>query len=135
MGFDLQASKKGHPDWSTGSFSWSWMIGAGVGIPVGTFNGHSPGTFIYMPRPDGLCIQYNDGAKVSAKEAKEMAKIARMLVIKYRQIRIIWDELDAAEQSRRKDAGTYTLPVRDDFVDKMESFAEWAEGSGGFRVW
>lgn len=36
MGFDLTATKpKKEAEWSTGNFSWDWMLGEGVGAPIG----------------------------------------------------------------------------------------------------
>lgn len=137
MGFDLRAKRRDCEDWSTGAFSWSWMMMEGVGLPIGVYPGDGPCTFIFNERPDGLCTQYNDGARVSAKEAKEMAKIAHLLVAKHRAMKNIWNKLSEQEQEQRRNCKvvSYNIPVRDDFIDKMESFANWAVKSGGFRVW
>jgi len=45
--------------------------------------------------------------------------------------------MPASEQQRMRDDRTrlYTLPVRRDFVEETRAFADWAEKSGGFRVW
>jgi len=137
MGMELHARNKAAGQFHWGAFGWSWMLGEGVGLPVGHFHGLSPGEFIYLDRPDGRCLGYNDGAKVSAKEAKDMAKVSRWVVAKQRAMR---QQLERRSQQERDDMAEdkyrlYTLPVRADWVDQLEKFADWAEKSGGFRVY
>lgn len=136
MGMDLSPRNKAAGNFHWGAFGWSWMLAEGVGLPVGHFPGLSPGEFIYLDRPDGRSLGYNDGARVSAKEAKEMAKVSRWIVAKQRAMQQQFES--RSEQQReamREDKyKLYTLPVRTDWVDQLEKFADWAEKSGGFRV-
>lgn len=136
MGFDLTPRNKAAGYFSMGAFSWSWMLNAGVGLPLGHGPGYAPGQFIYAPRPDGLCIEYNDGARVSAKEAKQMAMIARWICDHQDRLYAEWMKVDEAERKRMQDSSArlYTPPVRRDFVEKIRAFADWADRSGGFRI-
>lgn len=136
MGMDLSPRNKSAGKFHWCAFGWSWMLAEGVGLPVGHFPGLSPGEFIYLDRPDGRSLGYNDGARVSAKEAKEMAKVSRWIVAKQRAMQQQFDrrseeEREAMREDRFK---LFTLPVRSDWVDHLEKFADWAEKSGGFRV-
>ena len=137
MGFDLTPRNKEAGDFSMGAFSWSWMLDAGVGLPVGYGVGYAPGQFIYASRPDGACIGYNDGAKVSAKEARQMAMIARWIADHQDRLYEEWMKVPEEEKNRMQDerTGLYKPPVRRDFVDKVRAFADWAEKSGGFLVY
>lgn len=136
MGFDLYARNKEAGDFHMGAFSWTWMLDAGVGLPVGYGPGFSPGTFVFAGRPDGLCVGYNDGARVTAKEARQMAQIARWVADHQDRLHNLWMQ----EPEDRRKAMTddphriYEPPVRRDFVEKVRAFADWADKSGGFRV-
>lgn len=120
-----------------GTFSWSWMLENGVGLPVGYGRGFGPGQFIYLARPDGLCVGYNDGARVSASEAKQMAQVARWLADYQDALYREWEKIPEAERERMIESTrlNYNVPVRRDFVEKVRAFAAWAEKSGGFRVY
>jgi len=137
MGFDLRPRNKKASDFSMGAFSWSWMLDNGVGLPVGYGPGFSPGSFIYRTRPDGKCIGYNDGAKVTAAEAKQMAAVAIWLADYQDDLFAQWEKLSDEERQRMRDSTSnlYTLPVRRDFVAKIRAFAAWAPTSGGFHVY
>lgn len=136
MGFDLYARNKKAGSFSMGAFSWSWMLEQGVGLVVGHGKGIEPASFIYAGRPDGLSLGYNDGARVSAKEAKQMAFIAKLIADHQDRMHNEWEKLTEARQKQILDDryGTYNVPVRKDFVDKTRAFAAFAEVSGGFRV-
>lgn len=134
---NLRARNKTAGEFSWTGFSWSWALNEGVGLPVGHFRGLSPGEFIYLDRPDGMSLGYNDGARVSASEAREMAKLSRWIVAKQRAMRQDFDRRTPEEQAtlledRHK---LYTLPARSDWVDHLEEFSKWADKSGGFRVY
>lgn len=137
MGYDLKPRNKKANKFSINAFSWSWMLEAGVGLPVGYGPGLKHGQFVCYVRPDGLCIESNDGARVTAAEAKEMAKIARY-VADYQDI--LYDQY-AKESDKIRERmqdnvhGIYNCPVRKDFVKNARDFADWAEKSGGFRVY
>lgn len=136
MGMDLYPRNKAADEFHWGAFGWSWMLSEGVGLPVGHFAGLGPGEFIYLDRPDGKSLGYNDGARVSAKEAKDMAKVARWIVAKQRAMHQQLEQRPEHEQEQMREDRhkLYTLPVRKDWIDRLDQFADWAEKSGGFRV-
>jgi hypothetical protein len=137
MGYDLRPRNKSAGSFHMGAFSWGWMLENGVGLPVGYGPGFAPAQFIYRTRPDGKCIGYNDGARVTAAEAKEMAKVARWLADYQEDLYAQW--MKEPEESRQRmqgnTSGLYKCPVRRDFVEKVRAFSEWAGQSGGFRVY
>lgn len=63
----------------------------------------------------------NDGFPVSAFEAKVMARVARNFVLLNRP-----NPSDPNFVPAR--------PIREDFLDTFERFADWADTSGGFRI-
>jgi hypothetical protein len=136
MGYDLRPRNKAAGDFEMGAFSWSWMLDSGVGLPVGYGPGFGPGQFVYRTRPDGKCVSYNDGARVTAAEAKDMARVARWLA-DYQDVlyaEFMKQPEDVRKQMQESNSRLYKLPVRRDFVEKVRAFAAWAERSGGFRV-
>lgn len=135
MGFDLRPRNKSAGIHSMGAFSWSWMLDAGVGLPVGYGPGSSPGSFVYRDRPDGRCVGYNDRARVTAAEAKQMAQVARWVADYQDDLYATFMKEPEENRKRMSDSHIYKLPVRRDFVEKVRAFADWAEKSGGFRVY
>lgn len=139
MGYDLMPRNKSLEGFHFGAFGWPWMLDQGVGLVVGYAQGRVPGTFLYTPDArdkQGRNLMYNDGAYVTADAARAMARAARALASAYRAINREWDEL--TEEQRRiqepmKD--TYRRPVREDWLDSIERFAQWAEQSQGFHVY
>lgn len=72
----------------------------------------------------------NDGFRVTADEARIMARMARNYV---KIQRALSDDHRLAEDPAA--ARPWPLKIRGDFADKFEAFAEWAEKSGGFKIW
>lgn len=139
MGYDLSPlAPDAEEGFHFGAFSWPWMLDAGVGLVIGTGPALQPASFTYQPDPEGLCVRYNDRALVTEEQAKLMAVAARGLVSVERFKRREFDKLPASEQAECMKFGApkhyLNLPARDDFVDKVERFADWAEKSGGFEV-
>ena len=136
MGYDLSPRHKVAGDFQMGAFSWCWMLDNGVGLPVGYGPGFSPEQVCYRARPDGLCIGHNDGARVTAAEAKDMAKVARWLADYQDDLYELWMKESEDSRTRMQDntSRLYKAPVRRDFVEKVRAFADWAPRSGGFRV-
>lgn len=123
-----------------GAFCWHWMLEAGVGLPLGYGKGIKPSQFVYRPRKDGLCIGYNDGAIITAKEARTMAKVARWVSDYHQLLWEIWEKMPAKEReniTQKTDAGAsyYLIPIRKDFIERAKEFADWAEKSKGFRIY
>lgn len=134
MGYDLTPRNKAAGDFSMGAFSWCWMLDAGVGLPIGYGPGFLPGQYIYLSRPDGKSPADNDGARITATEAKEMAKVARWVAAYQDALYREWEKMPKAECVRIADMQHRTVPVRRDFVEKVRAFADWAEKSGGFNI-
>lgn len=136
MGFDFVPKKKEAGPYHIGAFSWPIMLEKGLGLVLGVGKGFRPGEFIYITRPDKLCVEYNDGARVSAKESKELAKVARWIA-RVEQARINqWKTVPEKEQETMK-ADTmhiYDLPWAQERVEDFKKFADWCEKSGGFRI-
>ena len=137
MGFDLRPRNKMAGDFHMGAFSWAWMLDNGVGLPLGYGPGFEPASFVYLARPDGKCVGYNDGAKVTAAEARDMAKIAGWLADYQDALHKEWEKEPKERQKSMLDDPhrIYRSPVRRDFIDKVRAFAEWANRSGGFKVY
>lgn len=131
-------------DWfRSGSFWWAWLLDAGAGWPLGCYAGVMPGTYVYTPDPTRRGDPYtNDGYRVTAAEAREMARLTRYVVAQQRALQRTLEALlpeararvDRAERHDPFDS-VYRRPVRDDFIARAEAFADWAERSGGFRIY
>lgn len=136
MGYDFKPKNKSAGWFNLGAFSFSWMLEAGAGLPLGFGKGLTPGMVVYKSRPDGMCIHTNDGAGVTAKEAKEMAKVLRWICDYQDLLNEIWTKQPEEDQRRMTGDHThlYNIPIRRDFVDKARAFADWAEKSGGFAI-
>ena len=137
MGYDLRPRNKAAGNFQMGAFAWCWMLDNGVGLPVGYGPGVEPGQCCYRLRSDGLCIVNNNGARVTAVEAKNMAKVAWWLSDYQDDLHELL--MRETEEDRKRMEGNkygiYQLPVRRDFVEKVREFAAWAESSSGFRVY
>ena len=138
MGYDLKPRNKELEWYSMGIFSWSWMLNKGVGLVIGTGYAIKPAQYSYIADKRGASPQSNDGYYVTSKQAKIMAVVARGLVsvekFKVQQ----WNEYTPEIQKQMQDWNDkhklYNMPVREDFINKVENFAEWAEKSGGFWI-
>lgn len=137
MGFDFRPRNKGVSTYCMGAFSYGWMMDNGVGIVVGYGKGIEPGSYVFHSRKDGNDLMYNDGGQVTAKEAKEMAKVALRLVDYQDMLHEQFEKLDdkTKELYLKNEHKYYNLPVRRDFVEKVRAFAEFAQKSGGFKVY
>lgn len=136
MGFDLRPRNKKAGELSVGAFTWLWMLESGIGWPVGYGCGMRHGEFVWSRRPDDRCLQHNDGARVSASEAKDMAKAARWIASYQDSLWSVWiQETESFRLHMQQNPQLYRMPVRRDVVEKARAFADWAERSGGFRVY
>lgn len=144
MGYDLTPRNKKAGDYHIGAFSWPMMLDAGLGLVLGTAPGFKPAEFIYLSRPDNLCVQYNDGARVTAAECKDLAKVARWIAaVQEGRIRQ-WEKVPDEEKDRMKAANKrlesegrsalYKLPWHPDVVKSFRDFADWCEKSRGFKI-
>ncbi len=144
MGYDFVPKNKAAGDYHIGAFSWPFMLEAGLGLVFGSGEGFKPGEFIYITRADGKCVNYNDGARVSREEAKELAKVARWIA-RIQEARIKqWAKVPSEERARMEQdnklreskcmSNIYKLPWHPNAVQRFVQFAEWAEKSGGFTI-
>lgn len=137
MGYDLQANNSDLKDFHFGAFSWPVLLEA--------FNYLFPslckdGQFYVvlgvdprMPEGDqGARLSTNDGFLVTEEEAKIMARLTRNYVVVQRS-------LDDTHKTDTSGPMPFKEPwpckIRDDWVDKFEKFADWAEKSGGFAIY
>ena len=112
------------------------MLDAGLGLVLGTGDGFKPAQFIYLSRPDGKCVNYNDGAYVTVAECRDLAKVARWIAdIQDGRIRQ-WEQVpsEGRERMAANTSGIYKLPWHPDVVKKFRDFADWCEKSGGFWI-
>jgi hypothetical protein len=74
----------------------------------------------------------NDGFPVTEEEAKVLARIARNYVTIQRSL-----EDQPEDDYFLKPVAMQPWPrkIREDLVDHLEKFADWAEQSGGFEIW
>jgi hypothetical protein len=137
MGFDLTPRNKKIKTFYMSSFAYAWMLDSPVGWIVGYSKGITPASYISYMREDKCDLMQNDGGKVSAKEAKEMSKMARLLVENQKRLQNEFNKLDETTKQiyQENKNGYYNLPVREDFIQKIKDFADFAEKSGGFRVY
>jgi hypothetical protein len=157
MGYDFTAKNKAAGDFHLGASSFPVLLEA-CGYLFSSI--HHGGQWYCAFCADARMgkeypmILSNDGFKVTAGEAKIMARMARNYVAIQRTLP---EEnmsegiagTKGKEGFRREDLERTLIAVmndvrpdekwprkiRADFVDKFEKFAEWAENSGGFEIW
>jgi len=139
MGYNLIPRNKKLNKFYFESFSFDWMLDAGVGLVLGTGKSIEPASFRYIPDKKGRCPRYNDGFYVTSKQAKIMSVVAKGLVSVERGKWDEWNCLSEEKQKSMKEANNqylhlYILPVREEFIEKVEKFTEWAEKSSGFKI-
>lgn len=140
MGYDLRARNSKASDFHFGAFSWPVLLEqCGCLWPftqkakwycVFGVDSRMPVTDRY-PR-----LISNDGFRVTAFEAKVMARMARNYVAIQRSIPDLSPEQEALADDMNAPDWKRPWPrkIRTDFVDRFEEFAEWAEKSGGFAI-
>lgn len=138
MSYDLKPRNKNSEWFRMGAFSWMWMLDAGVGLVLGEGKGIEPASYRYIPDKKGASPCDNDGYYVTSKDAKLMSIVARGLVSVEKGKVDEWKNYTPEKQKNIEEWNTkhkiYNLPVREDFIEKAEKFAEWAEKSGGFWI-
>lgn len=134
MSFDLHPKREDTKEFTIGSFSWIWMLNAGVGLPLGIGKGIEPGSFIYHDKHSR--IYYNDHAEITEEESLQMATAAEWVVHYQNNIYELWKQKTETERQQIQNNRSipYNIPVRRDFVEKTRKFAEWAKRSGGFTI-
>lgn len=128
MGYDLEPSNK-KADWfHFGALSWPVLLEAcGYLWPAIQNGGQWYCVFGVDKRmPKGHTypeIITNDGFRVTAEEGRIMARVARNFVAIQRSLPEV-----------RGPGDEWPVAIRDDFVDKFDAFATWAEKARGFRI-
>lgn len=158
MGYDLKATNADVEPFRFGAFSFPVLLEAcGYLWPCIHRGGQWYCTFGVDPRmPQGdnyPALLSNDGFKVTAEEARIMARVARNFVAIQRTLpdptpeemegagwnqKPIFERKDVEQVLMRAMSGAapgpWPVKIRADFTDLFEKFAPWAERSGGFAV-
>jgi hypothetical protein len=122
-------------------FSLVWPImlqECGMGYILGYGAGRCPTSYVYKSGNNGSPSS-NDGYRVSANDAKYMAKVARGYVSVNRFNNAEWEAMDKedaeiAKQAKYDGKPLYNLPVSENMLTNYEKFADFAEASGGFTI-
>lgn len=136
MGYELKPKNKEIDELQIGAFSWPIILEeTGIGYIIGYGAGIDPRTYVYQTGNSGSPTS-NDGYMVTAFEAKAMAKAARGFVSVQRFMRKEWDSLTEDDRARKEQfEDAYKKPWHDSKINLVETFAEFAEKSSGFRIW
>lgn len=126
MGYSFHPNNKDLETFEMGAFSWPVLTEA-FGSMFPFWHKGPKWYFVKDVDPrfnaDYPAIVANSGFAVTEEEARWMARMARNFVIVQKSLELggeIWPD---------------NMRVRDDFLDKYEQFADWAEKSGGFSIW
>jgi hypothetical protein len=131
MGYHFTPNNQESKDFYLGAFSWPILVEAfGYLFP----ELHKSGKYFYLrgvdDRYDDGTLGTNDNFPVTAEEAKIMARMARNYVAIQRSL----PEQGKVDIFAPEPLQPWPRKIRDDFVDKFERFAEWAEKSDGFTI-
>lgn len=139
MGYDLIPSNRKLEPFHFGSFSFPILLEACGYLYVCIHKGPRWycvfGEDKRMPIGDDYPrIVSNDGFRVTAEEARIMARIARNYVIIQEKLP---EENRGIEEdtSLLKSVQPWPLKIRDDFTEKFAKFSEWAPKSRGFKIY
>jgi hypothetical protein len=136
MGYDLIPKNKKLDSFSVGWLTWPMFLQeTGMGYILGYGTGMKPGSYVYQGGNNGSPSS-NDGYKVSSKEAKMMAAVARGYVSVQRYVNKEWEAIPAEQlpSYENAQAGIYRAKIHEDHLVKLEKFADFAEESGGFSI-
>lgn len=137
MGYDLTPirSEAGSP--SGMIMTWPIILqetGAGYLLGYG-INTVKAGYYVYDGRRGPGSPVSNDGFKVSASEAKAMAKLFRGYVRVKRAIRQEYEKISSEDKAIYSQFDWYNEPPCEEFINKVEELAEFCEKSKGFRIY
>lgn len=140
MGYDLNPKNKALESLTIGAFSWPiFLQETGMGYVLGYGTGFKPGSYVYNNGNNGSPVS-NDGYKVTATEAKAMAKVARGYISVQRYVNKEWEQLSEEQAKECEQANerfawkTYRGKMHEDHLVWLEKFADWAEKSKGFTI-
>jgi hypothetical protein len=83
---------------------------------------------------DYPAIICNCGFEVTEEEAKVLARIARNYAAIQRTLPALTEEERGMPITTPSYLRPFPQPIRDDWVENFEQFAEWAEQSQGFKI-
>lgn len=136
MGYDLMPKNKEAGSPRGMIFMWPQILnetGACYLLGYGD-NTASPGMYVYNgSRGPGSPVS-NDGFKVTHSEAKIMAKLFRGYVFVKKSIQEEWDKKTEEEKNLILSFNKKAAPPCAEFLEKIESLADFCEKSGGFRI-
>jgi hypothetical protein len=155
MGYDLKANNDKLEGYHFGAFSFPVLLEA-CGYLFASIH-HGGQWYCVFDQDERMGAEYprilsNDGFEVTADEAKIMARIARNYVAVQRslpeenrglginsQAKAFGKEDVLKMLARGMNDAPYNeiwpMKIRDDFTEKFEQFAPWAEQSGGFKIY
>lgn len=134
MGYDLYARNKELEPYHFGAFSWSWMLQQGIGLILGTGPAMEPASYSWIGDKKGRDPNTSDGFFVTAAQARAMSMAATGLAKTKRFLNTQWEKLTPEEYKNYEKVDIFKKPVREDFIEKVEKFAEWAKKSKGFAI-
>lgn len=126
--------KKGAYSIDGNIFTWPIALnltGAGYLLGYGE-NTICKGQYFYISR-SGSPVS-NDGFKITALEARTIAKIFHGFVDRKRDILKEFEKLSESEKEHIKETRPDDIPPGEDFLKKVEVIAEFCAQSGGFRI-
>jgi hypothetical protein len=158
MSYDLQPKNKKLDTFTLGAFSFPILLEACGYLWPCIHNGGqwycAFGTDARMPQGDDYPrLLSNDGFKVTAEEARIMARVARNFVAIQRTLpepspdELVGAGVQQKASFKREDVeqmllramgggkANWPMKIRSDFTDRFEQFAAWAERSDGFAIW
>lgn len=144
MSYDLIARNKKISSIGIGAFSWPIMLqDTGMGYVLGYGANVEPASYVYQGGNNGSPSS-NDGYKVTSFEAKAMAKVARGYISVKRFINKQYEDMDEKKREFYKSSlyhgengivkKMFEQPVSEEFLQKLDVFAEFAEQSNGFKI-
>lgn len=140
MAYDLRPRNKDISPISIGWPLWHYiLLETGIGLVIGVGNSIRPAQYRYIPANNGASPMSNDGYHVQKKDALLMAAVANGWVLVESGKRIEWEELSEEERKRmeewNKEFKTYKLPASKELIENVAAFSNFAETSGGFRIY
>jgi hypothetical protein len=139
MSYTLNPSNKKSKPISFGAFSWPILLQeTGMGYVLGYGKSKDPAGYVYQSGNHGSPVS-NDGYRVTAEDAKMMARIARGYVSVKEFVNKQWETLSIEEKERAKEIThngkpIYTPETSQQWLSKLIEFAEFAEKSKGFKI-
>ena len=136
MGYDLKPKNKdaGFPRGMI--FTWPHILkvtGACYLFGCGDID-YRPGNYVYDGSRGPGSPFSNDGFQVKPSEVKVMAKLFRGYVFVKSYVLDEWENKTEREKELLLTINKEAKPPSRDFLNKIESLADFCEKSGGFRI-